>query len=165
MVSPIIYLATEESGEQVHERCIRLGCNASKVLIGHPITPEHIETLIQSIPPELPSLIVLDSLQGLIGKDYGMGEDVLKMLKGFAVDICPVIVTNQITKGDDFAGPMANQHAVDGTFTFDRLDGATIFLETIKNRNGPAGVRNLFTMTSKGLIPHVGQSAPWSAKG
>lgn len=156
--TPIIYLATEESGEQVHERCIRLGCDSRKVLIGHPNTPQDIERLILSVPPELPSLIVLDSLQGLIGKDYGMGEDTLKMLKGYAVSHCPVIVTNQVTKTDDFAGPMANQHVVDGTFTLQKLDGPNVALETIKNRNGPAGVRCPLTMTPKGLIPHVGHS-------
>ncbi len=58
-----------------------------------------------------------------------------------------------MNKGEELAGLMNLQHAVDTTllFSVDELDQVRS-LQTIKNRNGPSGVTIMFNMTERGLV-------------
>lgn len=150
-----IYIAAEEALEEVKQRADRLnlselyrirmvpamnGANVAKVLQRH----------------NEPSIVIIDSLQGLVGDEPELQLEVCKIGKLYAVQLrAPVIIISHVTKDDVIAGRMTLQHAVDTTMTFfpeeNKEDYRT--LHVLKNRFGRAHIGYVFEMTAEGLIP------------
>lgn len=147
----------EESREQVAERAVRLGLDASSLAFvpGREL-PDVVENarvsgclavIVDSIQairdPELPSLpgsptqvrACADALVGL-AKTHGVA----------------VILAGQVTKEGDLAGPRTLEHAVDAVCSLDRDPSTGLrVLAGGKNRFGPEGEVAWFEMTSGGL--------------
>jgi DNA repair protein RadA/Sms len=115
-----------------------------------------------------PRFVVLDSLQGLCGKDDAMQIEVCDIVKKYAVDLkAPIVMISQVTKDGVMAGLMTLQHHVDTTMTIfpdeelivevgrdaagkPMLEAVRI-QEVMKNRFGRAFITQEYTMTERGL--------------
>ena len=150
---PGMYFAVEEGPEDLKARGIRLGTKYRKRILGvhHPADETVLEKALEQVKPRI---AILDSLTGMVGQDYPYTVRVLEVLKGYAENYqCPAIALCHVTKDDDFAGRMSDQHLVDTTMTFslEEKTGARV-LEVVKNRHGASGLRCVFQMGEKGLV-------------
>lgn len=152
-----LYVATEESPEQVRERADRV------------LTPEDLQRIIVFAGRGCPnitdalegadgsSLVVLDSLPGLVG-DVARNADAavlaLRNLKDYAIEhLACVLVIDHATKDDLFAGRLTLQHEVDTTVSLEDHDDEPEgrLLRTVKNRHGPSGYVTELHLGSTGL--------------
>jgi len=114
-----------------------------------------------------PRLVVLDSLQGLCGKDDSAQMEVCDIVKKYAVDIkAPIIIVCQVTKEGDMAGVMTLQHHVDTTMTIapdpDLIveEEAVRVQDIMKNRFGRAFIQQEYVMTARGLKVYIPPEEP-----
>lgn len=148
-----MYVAAEQSLPELKMTAQRIQVeNMNKVrmipAMGH--ANENIGSLFYKYKPKL---VIIDSLQGLIGDDMPLSLKMCELCKQHAVALgCPFIIISQVNKGLELQGLMSLQHAVDTTMTFfpDDEDGTRI-LNVEKNRFG-ADVAMRFKMTERGLI-------------
>lgn len=115
-----------------------------------------------------PRFVVLDSLQGLCGKDDAMQIEVCDIVKKYAVDLkAPIVMISQVTKDGVMAGLMTLQHHVDTTMTIfpdeelivevgkdaqgNPMLEAVRIQEVMKNRFGRAFITQEYMMTERGL--------------
>jgi DNA repair protein RadA/Sms len=115
-----------------------------------------------------PRFVVLDSLQGLCGKDDAMQIEVCDIVKKYAVELkAPIVMISQVTKDGVMAGLMTLQHHVDTTMTIfpdeeliievgkdsngNPMMEAVRVQEVMKNRFGRAFITQEYMMTEKGL--------------
>lgn len=155
--SYILYITTEEASKEIKLRADRLEItekNQKKIYICS--TVENSELTIDGILEELnkqPSLIILDSISGLIGEDWAWATEIAGTLKKFSVlHNCPTIIIDHVNKNIAFAGTMKLQHKVDTTIGFITDDDTDErVLMTVKNRFGPAKVEVKFIMEENGL--------------
>lgn len=161
--SPTLYVAAEEAAGDIRARAIRIGLDTATQDNIHMIDalgglPDvGCDTLISTMQALLdatqPGLIIVDSLQGLVGKDYATQELFCKSLKTYAKEYqCPSLILCHFNKDDDFAGERALEHAVDCTLTFtgDRKRPERL-MTAVKNRFGATPVYQGFIHTATGL--------------
>lgn len=165
--SPTLYIAAEEAVEDIKTRSDRIGITEqSHIYIvdalgglpnmaGKPmqLVGECIFELLTQIEP---GLVILDSLQGLCGKDYAAHELVCRAFKRYAKrEECPAIILGHYTKDDDYAGEHTLAHAVDCvlTLTGDPKQPERVLRCPQKNRFGPTPVSQKFIHTETGLKP------------
>lgn len=148
-----IYVATEEVLAEIKLRADRLQINNQRLFRMIPAmggTANVGDIMLK----RKPAMVVIDSLQGLVGEDDAMAVAFLQDLKKWAaILLAPVIVISHVTKDGDYAGLMTYQHAVDTLFlmTPDEDDGIrTLFVR--KNRFGRAHIEERFEMTETGLV-------------
>ncbi len=115
-----------------------------------------------------PRFVVLDSLQGLCGKDDAMQIEVCDIVKKYAVVLkAPIVMISQVTKDGVMAGLMTLQHHVDTTMTIFPDDASIVEVgkdgegkpvyeairvqEVMKNRFGRAFINQEYMMTERGL--------------
>jgi len=143
-----LYITTEQSKEDLRDTWVRL-----KLIKPFRVAPFlEVEDSLDGILEEYkPSLLVLDSLQGLCGDDPSGHNVACSLIKRHAVrNHCPAIVVSHITKDQMLAGRMTVQHMVDTTCML-YLSEEERILTTLKNRYGPAFVEVAFSMGPRGL--------------
>jgi len=157
----VIYVAAEEALPEIKSRANRLGIkNQKNIRMVSALSGANIVAVVESRPVK-PKMVIIDSLQGLVGEDDALQLEVCKRSKEFAVSLgCPFIIISHVTKSDVIAGRLTLQHAVDTTMTFFPMAELEIdeepvrLLDVMKNRFGAARAKCYFQMTSEGLI-HV----------
>jgi DNA repair protein RadA/Sms len=145
----VLYISAEESNAEIRNRAKRLKLPNQKLirLIPIGVAVELGGIMIHRKPVAL----IADSLPK-IAPDAADAVAFCEKLKGYAIELeCPVIIIDHVTKEEELAGLMALQHAVDTTLLFTVYPDEVRELRTIKNRNGPSGVRVLLNMTEEGL--------------
>lgn len=174
-VDNILYIAGEESPEQISLRINRIIGNEQKnsSMSMHQISqdvwaekliflPTHdIEQIIDSIKTIKPSLVVVDSIQtivttelsgsaGSIGQVRECADQLTNVAKTFGI---PIFVIGHITKEGKLAGPMVLEHIVDVVL---EMSGETQtqlrLIRTKKNRFGSTDEVGVFQMGEKGLM-------------
>jgi predicted ATP-dependent serine protease len=160
----VLYLASEEDLPQIRSRANRMHIDGRRRL-----RFLDLRKGVSDITPILKRykfmLLILDSLAA-ISEEAEVQIQVCKAVKQYATfQHAPAIISHHVNKGEEIAGLMKLQHAVDMTSTFfgdpavmveDPITGmkeAIREFETRKNRNGPAWVRRYFAMTARGLMP------------
>lgn len=150
-----IYIATEEVLPEIKMRADRLGIRNQR---GIRMIPAMGGVDVASIlVRRKPGIVVVDSLQGLVGEDDNQAIALLNSLKKFSGFLnAPSIIISHVTKAGDYSGLMTYQHAVDTLLlmTPDEEDGVRT-LSVRKNRYGRAFISQYFSMTEKGLIPEL----------
>lgn len=153
----VLYVAGEESAEQIRLRGERLGIDGNRLLLA----PETcIESLIEEALRLKPGVVVVDSIQtvysqkldsvpGSVGQIKECTAQLHKLAKGGTV---PVFLVGHITKDGALAGPKVLEHIVDTVLYFegDRHQNHKI-VRAVKNRFGPANQLAIFQMTNQGL--------------
>lgn len=157
----VLYISAEEEPGQLKSRADRLKIDEQERILlcdmlGNSDT-EYMQNVIMGMKPK-PSLVILDSLQGLIGSGPSHDNEsigVCNALKSIAAEYeIPAIIIDHITKADLFAGRMTLQHTVDCLIQFYVEDEASGLrtIETIKNRHGATPVKRQLRMQESGLV-------------
>ena len=151
----VLYIAGEEGEDDIDDRAKRLGITfeVRKLIRVCPMGKEiNLNAVLEG---RMPAAIFVDSLPTIM-PDPGEAVDFATKLKHWStIKKVPTIIVDHVTKEEDFAGQMALQHAVDGTFLFTVDDDEVRIFKTIKNRNGPSGVTTLLAMTETGLELYI----------
>lgn len=153
----VLYIATEENETQIADRATRLCLEyTDDVFVVNAMGGLDLMSVLREVRP---GLVILDSLPGFTGSGTHKDESmrIIQALKQYAErEECPAIVTDHITKDNDYAGFMAIQHAVDTLLRLDIGEASTwrtLYVKG-KNRHGPVPAKVKFDMTAKGLT-HV----------
>lgn len=147
-----VYLPTEEKPSMIRARASRLQCeHLDKIVVPTvELTPD-LEFLDEIEPP---GLIILDSLPDLVGGDKNLAVVVCKRLTNYARETdAVVLILDHVTKGEELAGLMHLQHAVDLTVYLRSVGKLKRRVwETIKNRHGAGFLSCDLVMTARGLM-------------
>ena len=153
----ILYVAGEESSEQIKMRSNRLNISNENCFI-------YNETLVSSILKSSdkinPTLIIIDSIQtlyvdsidaapGSISQIRHSTEQLIRYSKNKSI---PIIIIGHITKDGSIAGPKILEHMVDTVLQFEG-DKNHIYriIRSIKNRFGSTNELGIYEMDNKGI--------------
>lgn len=154
---PVIYVAGEESPEQIKLRSERLKVKPANISI---IDNNDLESWIDLLSENPPDLLIVDSIQTVQSVDFPSTAGSIIQVKECALKIIRVakknniatILIGHVTKEGEVAGPRTLEHLVDAVFYLEGEKGISErFLRAQKNRFGPTDEVGLFKITSSGL--------------
>jgi DNA repair protein RadA/Sms len=167
---PVLYVAGEESPEQVRLRADRLGIGESGVLILAETSAEAVADAIEAIRP---AAVVVDSIQmlhtaALASAPGSVGQ--VRETAALLVGRCKAsgvacFLIGHVTKEGTLAGPRVLEHLVDTVLYFEG-DGAHALrvLRAVKNRFGSTNEVAVFEMGEDGLVEVPNPSAAFLAE-
>lgn len=153
----VVYIAGEESPEQIKIRADRLGSQFGNITI---YDEPNISSWIGQIEKSPPELMVIDSIQtifddtfpGSAGSIIQVKECALKIIRVAKKFSIATILIGHVTKDGEVAGPKTLEHLVDGVFYLEGEQGANErFLRSQKNRFGPTDEVGVFTISAEGM--------------
>ncbi len=153
----VLYVAGEESAQQIKIRGGRLGLQGSRLFLA----PETcLEKVLEEAYRLRPNVLVVDSIQTVysdkldsIPGSISQIRDCAAALLRYAKDQrVPTFLVGHITKDGALAGPKALEHIVDTVLYFEgeRRHNHKI-VRAVKNRFGPSNELGVFEMTANGL--------------
>lgn len=160
---PTMYIAAEESAEQIRERAERLDIDRSSIWV-HATTS--VSSAIEAIQSHCPGgqkcaeLVVIDSIQTVTDPDLGGVSGGVAQVRACAqrlVDVAKAsnvafVLIGHITKDGNLAGPSTLEHVVDTVLHFEGdHHHALRQLRASKHRFGPTNELGVFEMTPGGL--------------
>lgn len=155
----VLYIGKEETMGAIKARALRLKMT-DDAMKGITLVSQHARDLYPLLKHHKPCLVIVDSLPALAGLGGGhldAATGAMQSLREYAdAKKCPSLIVDQVNKELDFYGEMSLQHFVDATLmmSVDKSNDSMRYLTTRKNRFGPAGIREAFTMVPAGLV-HV----------
>ncbi|MFN8543809.1 MAG: DNA repair protein RadA [Candidatus Binatia bacterium] len=167
---PVLYVAGEESPEQVRLRADRLGMEETGVLV---LPETAAEVVIAHLAQARPAAVVVDSIQTLHTQQLasapgsvGQVRESAALLGGAckAAGIACFLI-GHVTKEGAIAGPRVLEHLVDTVLYFEG-DGAHALrvLRAVKNRFGSTNEVGVFEMRESGLVEVANPSAAFLAE-
>jgi DNA repair protein RadA/Sms len=166
----VLYVAGEESPEQVRLRADRLAMADSGVLI---VAETGAESVAELIERTRPALVVVDSIQTLATAALGSAPGSVGQVRESAallVARCKAsgvacFLIGHVTKEGTLAGPRVLEHLVDTVLYFEG-DGAHALriLRAVKNRFGSTNEVGVFEMSESGLVDVANPSAAFLAE-
>lgn len=154
----VLYVAGEESLEQIKARTNRVGKFSTKFRL---VKETDLDVLLEIIDEEEPEIVVIDSVNMVEVDEYDIGsmaavkiatKEFNRQAKKYAFAL---IIVVQITKGGDFSGPKSLEHMVDTSLYLRHGPDKTRVLECKeKNRYGDTPVFAHFKMTENGLTEY-----------
>ena len=161
----VLYVAGEESEEQVRMRAQRLGESPPGLLI---LCETDLESVLSAAQSARPDVLVVDSIQTLARSDLDGGpgsvtqvrECGLALLQLAKATRTVVFLIGHVTKEGAVAGPRVLEHMVDAVVYLEgeRYHDARI-LRAAKNRFGSTHELGVFEMTEGGLVEVANPSA------
>ncbi|MFA5750528.1 MAG: DNA repair protein RadA, partial [Candidatus Shapirobacteria bacterium] len=154
-----LYVAGEESVEQIALRVKRLGLNVEGFDVFESNSVEEIEEYLNRVN-NLYKIVVVDSIQvlgseniaGAIGSVTQIKESAFRLIQLAKKIGVAMFIVGHVTKDGDIAGPKLLEHMVDTVLYFEgEKNGDLRILRTIKNRFGPTDEVGVFKMEEKGL--------------
>lgn len=152
-----LYVAAEESADQIAIRAQRLSCdNLEKIMI---YSENDLEQIVDLLNQNY-TLLVIDSLQTMYSPEVGTypgsilqirtcAEKIIERCKELSI---PSILIAHITKSGEISGPKLVEHLVDTVVYFEGERNTELrILRIMKNRFGPSGEVAIFEMTENGL--------------
>jgi DNA repair protein RadA/Sms len=166
----VLYVAGEESPEQVRLRADRLGIAADGLLV---LAETAAESVVDVIASARPAAVVVDSIQtlhtALLASAPGSVGQV-REAAGLLVARCKAsgvacFLIGHVTKEGTLAGPRVLEHLVDTVLYFEG-DGAHALrvLRAVKNRFGSTNEVAVFEMAERGLVEVPNPSAAFLAE-
>ncbi len=162
----VLYVAGEESLEQVRLRADRLGVTGN-ILMTRDITSEGISALLEA---EKPRLCIVDSIQtiqaGETGSPGGLAqvrEATAQLTRAAKETGSSMVLVGHVTKDGSVAGPKVMEHIVDAVLMLESV-GNYRMLRSIKNRFGNVGELGVFDMQEAGLVAVDNPSAAFLAE-
>ncbi|HXK58940.1 MAG TPA: DNA repair protein RadA [Acidobacteriota bacterium] len=157
MQCKVLYVAGEESVQQVRLRGERIGIKGSNLFLS---SETCLERTFEEAGRLRPDVLVVDSIQtvftqklGSVPGSIGQIRECTGQLMVFAKrEQITTFLIGHITKDGSLAGPKALEHLVDTVLYFegDRHQNQKI-IRAVKNRFGPANELGFFQMTGQGL--------------
>lgn len=161
----VLYVAGEESPQQIRLRAGRLGALSDKLELFPAV---RLEVILEELRENPPDLVIVDSVQTLQTRDSaglpGSPSQLAACVQPFmavakSLEI-PTVLVAHVTKEGDIAGPKMLEHMVDVVLYFEgSRDQGLRFLRSVKNRFGPSGELGVFTMEGCGLEPVTNPSS------
>jgi len=161
-----LYIAGEESAEQIAIRVRRLGLKAENFDIFESNSVEEIEEYLNRVN-NLYKIVVVDSIQvvgcdpptasqswraGGVGGVNQIRESTFRLVQLAKKLKVAMFIVGHVTKDGDIAGPKLLEHMVDTVLYFEgEKNGELRILRANKNRFGPTDEVGIFKMTEKGL--------------
>ena len=162
----VLYVAGEESLEQIRLRADRLGVTAD-IQLTRDTRAEHIAALMAE---HKPSLCIVDSIQtvqiegdGASGGVAQVREATSLLTRAAKESGTATVLVGHVTKEGTVAGPKVMEHIVDTTVFLETV-GQYRLLRSVKNRFGQAGELGVFEMRGEGLIAVDNPSAAFLAE-
>jgi len=155
-----IYVAGEESADQIGLRVKRLGLDPKKFDILGTNSIEEIEENLERVK-DLFKIAVVDSIQVVMSENLSTGAGSVAQIKESAFRLVnlakrigmAIFIVGHVTKEGDIAGPKLLEHMVDTVLYFEGEKTTDLrILRTTKNRFGPIDEVGIFKMEEKGLI-------------
>ncbi len=155
-----LYVAGEESAEQINLRVKRLKLLAEKFDVFESNSVEEIEEYLGRVN-NLYKIVVVDSIQvlgsenipGVIGSVSQIKESAFRLIQLAKKTGVAMFIVGHVTKEGDIAGPKLLEHMVDTVLYFEgEKNGDLRILRTTKNRFGPTDEVGIFKMSDVGLI-------------
>lgn len=155
----ILYVAGEESPQQIKMRGDRMGIRGRLLSV----SPETgLEALLVTVQADPPGILMVDSVQTLFSERLESVPGSVSQVRECAVRLLSfakqtgtaTLLVGHVTKDGMLAGPKVLEHVVDVVLSFegDRHHSQKL-IRTVKNRFGPANELGVFEMTSQGLLP------------
>jgi len=154
-----LYVAGEESGEQVLMRVNRVGVDPNKIDVLETNDVDRVIAFLEQKKKDY-KLVVVDSIQmmvssqvvgsaGSIGQIRESAFRLIEVAKRLKVTI---VIIGHVTKTGDIAGPKLLEHMVDVVLSFEGEKNSEVRLvRAKKNRFGGVDEIGLFRMGAKGL--------------
>jgi DNA repair protein RadA/Sms len=161
----VLYVAGEESEEQVRLRAARLGDVPGTLLI---FADTDLEAVLAAAERAHPDLLVVDSIQTLARAELEGGPGTVTQVRECGLALMhyakatkvPVFLIGHVTKDGAVAGPRVLEHMVDAVLY---LEGERYqhyrVLRAAKNRFGATHELGVFEMTGRGLVEVANPSA------
>ncbi|NTU93984.1 MAG: DNA repair protein RadA [Chlorobiaceae bacterium] len=153
----VLYMAGEESPNQIRERAKRLGIKAPNLRL---VSEVSLERILDTISNEQPFLVIVDSIQTVHSNDYQSSAGTITQIRECAAALIRaakeqnfiLAVIGHITKEGALAGPKALEHMVDTVLQFEG-EGYQRYriVRSVKNRFGPTNEIGVFRMEESGL--------------
>jgi len=154
-----LYVAAEETAEQIALRVERLSLDKSKFDILETNVVEEIEEIIERTKNVF-KIVVVDSIQmvscaessGTPGSLTQIRESTYRLVELAKKSGTAIFIVGHVTKEGDIAGPKMLEHMVDTVLYFEgEKNGELRILRVNKNRFGPTDEVGVFKMEEKGL--------------
>lgn len=154
-----LYVAGEESAEQINLRVKRLGLMAERFDVLETNSVEEIEQTLDRTNNGY-KIAVVDSIQvmntetstGAAGAINQIRESTFRLVQLAKKTGTAIFVVGHVTKEGDIAGPKLLEHMVDTVLYFEgEKNGDLRILRANKNRFGPTDEVGVFKMEEKGL--------------
>lgn len=152
-----LYVAGEESAEQIKIRVDRIKPNASLSILNS----TDVDQIIETIRDAKPSLAIIDSIQTLettdlesIAGSVGQVRECAHRLQRIAKDLhIPLFLVGHVTKEGNLAGPKTLEHMVDVVLSLEGDPTSQLrILRSTKNRFGPTDEVGVFEMEDQGMV-------------
>ena len=163
----VLYVAGEESLEQIRLRADRLGVDAEGIELTRDTRAENVAALMDE---HRPALCIVDSIQTVTVEGDGVAGGVAQVRDGTALltraakeSGTATVLVGHVTKDGTVAGPKVMEHIVDTTVFLESV-GAFRLLRSVKNRFGQAGELGVFEMREGGLFAVDNPSAAFLAE-
>lgn len=152
----ILYVAGEESAEQIRLRADRLGLDPEGI---HILASSHLDDIVQGLIETQPVLVIVDSVQTLFAPEAASAPASPTQIKYCVYQITEWCRQNQaaclliahVTKDGLIAGPKLLEHMVDVVLYFEEAEAGLRVLRSYKNRYGSTDEIGLFSMGESGL--------------
>lgn len=160
-----LYVAGEESAEQINLRVRRLGLIAERFDVLETNSVEEIGQILDRTN-NLYKIVVVDSIQtmlvestvtgtgslGSFGSVNQIRESTFRLVELAKKTGVAIFIVGHVTKEGDIAGPKLLEHMVDTVLYFEgEKNGDLRILRVSKNRFGPTDEVGVFKMEEKGL--------------
>lgn len=154
-----LYVAGEESAEQIGLRVDRLGLNAKNFDV---LATNSIEDILENLErtKDLYKIVIVDSIQvmmagevsGVAGSVSQIKESTFRLVEAAKRLGVAIVIVGHVTKEGDIAGPKLLEHMVDTVLYFEgEKNGDMRILRVTKNRFGPTDEVGVFAMEGAGL--------------
>jgi DNA repair protein RadA/Sms len=162
----VLYVAGEESLEQVRLRADRLGVKGD-ILMTRDVHADGITALLEL---ERPKLVIVDSIQTVQTDDGGspggvaqVREATSRLTRAAKETGAAMVLVGHVTKDGNVAGPKVMEHIVDAVLMLESV-GHYRLLRSVKNRFGSVGELGVFDMLEHGLQAVENPSAAFLAE-
>lgn len=165
-----LYIAGEESAEQIKLRADRLGLKSSGLEV---LVTNDVDSAVAALASSKPRVAVADSIQTLETADLSSSAGSVSQIRESAARLIrvakevgvPVFMVGHVTKEGIVAGPRVLEHLVD-TVLYLEGDEQHFFriLRATKNRFGPTDEIGVFEMTERGMSEVKDPSAAFLAE-
>jgi DNA repair protein RadA/Sms len=153
----VLYVAGEESPQQVALRAKRIGADARNVQVLPEINLEKIQSALAA---EKPEVAVIDSIQTLYSGQLQSAPGSVAQVRECAAQLTriakntgtTIVLVGHVTKEGALAGPRVLEHMVDTVLYFEGDTHSSFrLIRAFKNRYGAVNELGVFAMTEKGL--------------
>lgn len=154
--SSVLYVAGEESAQQIKLRIERINPKASLAILNE----TDVDNVVEAIHQTKPKLVIVDSIQTMETQDLNSAAGSVSQVREAAHRLqriakalhVPMFIVGHVTKEGTVAGPRTLEHLVDVVLNLEgEAENQFRILRAVKNRFGPTDEVGIFEMEESGL--------------